>query len=295
MMRLSSSVRLTWSAGPGPSTGGAGGLPPGFLPVAAVLASRAAIFASYSACSRANRSFARASMIARARAISTRRCSRRASSSGIDIPSGTSAWSAASALAIKSATSACNWASIWPACSYDSAVAAGGGVDLGAVERDRAQLQHAHLTGELQDLDEQRLDRLEEAPPERRNGVVVRVLIGRNEAERDRIISRPLQLAAGEHAGGVAVDQDAQQNRRMIRRLTGTAIAAGHRPQIQAGDHLYHKAGQMLLRQPFVHRWRHQQTSVTVDRTEVLHAGKVRGAEKANQRPRILSQTDSSC
>ena len=59
------------------------------------------------------------------------------------------------------------------------AMAAGVGVDLGAVERDRAQLQHAHLTGELQDLDEQGLDRLEEAPPESRNGVVVRVLVGR--------------------------------------------------------------------------------------------------------------------
>src|SRR5689334_2942219 len=185
MMRLSSSVRLTWSAGPGPSTGGAGGLPPGFLPVAAVLASRAAILASYSACSWACRSFARASMTAFARAISASRCSRRASSSGIDIPSGTSAWSAASALAIRSATSACNCASILPACSYDSAlwrlalawilvlrprdVPAGVGVVLGAVERDSAQLQHAHLTGELQDLDEQRLDRLEEGPPERRD------------------------------------------------------------------------------------------------------------------------------
>src|SRR3954453_19451867 len=87
MMRLSSSVRLTWSVGPGPSLGGVGGRPPGFLPVATALASRAAILASYSACSRACRSFARASMIARARTISASRCSRRASSSGIDIPS----------------------------------------------------------------------------------------------------------------------------------------------------------------------------------------------------------------
>ena len=33
-------MRLVWSFGSGPSTGGAGGLPPGFLPVAAVLAAR---------------------------------------------------------------------------------------------------------------------------------------------------------------------------------------------------------------------------------------------------------------
>src|SRR3954451_21713520 len=86
---------------------------------------------------------------------------------------------------------------------------------------DRAQFQHADLTGELQDLDEQGLDRLEEAPPERRNVVVVRVLVGSNKAKRHRLISRPLQLAAGEHASGVAVDQDAQQHRRVIRCLAG--------------------------------------------------------------------------
>ena len=43
------SVRLIWSFGSGPSTGGAGGLPPGFLPVAAVLAWRSASLASCSA------------------------------------------------------------------------------------------------------------------------------------------------------------------------------------------------------------------------------------------------------
>jgi hypothetical protein len=54
---------------------------------------------------------------ARASAILLKRSSRRASSSGIDMPSGMSAASAASALAISSATSACNCASILPACS----------------------------------------------------------------------------------------------------------------------------------------------------------------------------------
>ena len=40
-----SSVRLTWSVGSGPATGGWGGLPPGCLPVASIFASRASIFA----------------------------------------------------------------------------------------------------------------------------------------------------------------------------------------------------------------------------------------------------------
>ena len=40
MIRELASVRSIWSFGSGPSTGGGGGLPPGFLPVAAVLAAR---------------------------------------------------------------------------------------------------------------------------------------------------------------------------------------------------------------------------------------------------------------
>src|SRR5271166_6845849 len=42
MMRDSSSVRLIWSLGRGPSTGGSGGLPPGFFPLASACACRAA-------------------------------------------------------------------------------------------------------------------------------------------------------------------------------------------------------------------------------------------------------------
>ena len=90
--------------------------------VAAVLAARAASLAACSACSRAWRSLARASIFVRAAAILRRRSSRRASSSGIDKSSGRSAASAASAFANRSATSACNCASILPACSCDSAL-----------------------------------------------------------------------------------------------------------------------------------------------------------------------------
>jgi hypothetical protein len=47
-----------------PALGGAGGLPRGFWPVRAVFSSRAFLFAAKSACSRASRSAARASMCA---------------------------------------------------------------------------------------------------------------------------------------------------------------------------------------------------------------------------------------
>src|SRR3954466_6136722 len=185
MMRDCSSVRLTWSVGRGSSIGGWGGLPRGFQPVAAALVSRAASLASYSACSRSKRSWARASILARASASFASRSSRRASSSGIDRPSGRSARSAASALASNSATSAFSCASILPACSYDSALWR---LALAWIlVPSRAHPEHAHLARHRQHLDEQPLDLLEKPAPERRDRVVIGMLVGRDEAERDRV------------------------------------------------------------------------------------------------------------
>ena len=78
----------------------------------------------------------------------------------------------------------------------------------------RAHLEHAHLARHRQHLDEQPLDLLEKPAPERRDRVVIGMLVRRDEAERDRVIARPLQLAAREHPRSVAINQDAQQQRR---------------------------------------------------------------------------------
>src|ERR1700739_3305209 len=199
-MRESASVSWIWSVGSGPSTGGAGGRPPGFLPVVLVLSARAASLAACSACSRSKRSLARASILARASASLRKRSSRRDSSSGTDMPSGISAWSAASARTISSATSAFNCASILLACSCESAPCRGStgspgvGMNLRAVERQSSQLQHAHLARQKQNLDKQHRDLGKEAPAEYRDRVVVGMFVGRKEAERHRIVTRPFQL-----------------------------------------------------------------------------------------------------
>jgi len=123
------------------------------------------------------------------------------------------------------------------------AVTAGVGVDLGPIQCHRAQLQHTHLACHAQHLHEQRLDLLEKTPPERGNRVVIGMLIGGDEAQRHRIIGRPLQLAARKHAGGIAIDEDAQQQLGMVGCLPRSTIAAGHRPQIQLRDHLHNEPG----------------------------------------------------
>src|SRR3954471_4945297 len=273
MMRDSSSVRLTWSVGRGPSTGGWGGLPRGFLPVAAALVSRAASLARCSACSRSKRSLARASILARASASFASRSSRRASSSGIDRPSGRSARSAASALASNSATSAFSCASILPACSYDSAlwrlalawilVPSSATVPILSTPISRATASTWTNNPSISWRNR------------RRNAAIVSLLVRRDEAERHRVIARPLQLAAREHAGRVAVHQDAQQQRRRGGRRARAAVAPPHPSQIQAVDHLHHEASQMLLRQPLVNRRRQKEPSLAVDRPEVAHRGKI--------------------
>ena len=178
MMRESASVRLTWSFGPGPATGGSGGRPPGLRPVFSASSARA----SNSARSRSRRSRARASITALASAMRARRSSRRASSSGTDIPSGTSAPSAASANAINSATS--DRASSSQACFHEARCAGSRWRHLGAVQRHRAELQHPGFPGQQQHLDEQPFA-VEKTPPERGDGIVVGMIVGRDEAESD--------------------------------------------------------------------------------------------------------------
>ena len=80
-----------------------------------------------------------------------------------------------------------------------------------------------------------------------RDGVVVRMLVPGNEAKRHRVIRRPLQLAAGKHAGGVAIHQDAQQHGWVIGGGPRAAVAMAHRPQIQPLDNFHHKARQVLF------------------------------------------------
>jgi len=61
------------------------------------------------------------------------------------------------------------------------AMSAGIGVDLSAVKPDRSHLQHAHLARQMQHLNEQRLNLFQKPPPERRDRVVVRMVVGRYE------------------------------------------------------------------------------------------------------------------
>ncbi len=100
-------------------------------------------------------------LLALASAIFFSRSSRRASSSGIDIPSGTSAWIGGFGLRQKLRNLGLqlrlDFASM---LIRKRVVLAGVGVNFRPVQAYRPQLQQAHLMRQKQNLDEQRLDLL---------------------------------------------------------------------------------------------------------------------------------------
>jgi hypothetical protein len=77
----------------------------------------------------------------------------------------------------------------------------------------------------------------------RRNVAMVSwsMVVRGDEAERHRIVGGPFQFAARKYVGGAAVQQEAQQHRRVIRSRTQTATALAHRAQIQSIHHLHHE------------------------------------------------------
>src|ERR1700729_2876334 len=97
------------------------------------------------------------------------------------------------------------------------------------------------------------------------------MIVGRDEPERHRVISGTLHLAARKPPRRIAVNQKPQQHSRMIRRRSGTAIAAAHRAKIEPVDNLHHKPRQMFLWKPFVDRGRQQEPRLAIDRTKIAH------------------------
>jgi hypothetical protein len=151
------------------------------------------------------------------------------------------------------------------------AVPAGAGVDLRAVQPDRAHLQNANLARQLKNLDEQLLDLLQEPPPKRGDRIMVGMIVGRDETKRHRVVGRPLQLPTGERPGRVAVNQQAQQHPGMIRSRTRASISSAHPAQVKTVDHFDDEPRQMLLRKPLVYRRRQQIPRLPINRPEIGH------------------------
>lgn len=127
----------------------------------------------------------------------------------------------------------------------ERAVPTGVGVDLGAVQTHRAKAREPILTRHLQYLHEDIGELLAEAAPEARQGVMVRVLVAGDEAEGQRIVGGPLDLAARVRPRRVAVDQQRQQQRRMVGVASTAGVGSLQFRQVQPVDHIDHVARQV--------------------------------------------------
>jgi len=93
---------------------------------------------------------------------------------------------------------------------------------------------------QFQHLHKQTVQFREEASPEGGQGVAIRVTASGNESKSHRIVGGPFDLAAGEHPGGVAIDQQRKQHYHTLAQNGETQQAgeggAGIRPQPKAGQ-----------------------------------------------------------
>ncbi len=127
----------------------------------------------------------------------------------------------------------------------------GVGVDLGAVQADVAQLQHARGLGQEQDLHKQVFEFGQKRLAEVGDGVMIGMQVASQEAQGERLVRRLLDPPRTAHARGVAVEQQPQQNLWGERLTAACAIAHVQTAQVQLRDDICHKARQVVRRQRF--------------------------------------------
>ena len=106
-------------------------------------------------------------------------------------------------------------------------------MDLGAVETDRAKLEQLHLLGQFEHLDKQAFQFAKKAAAKVSQRVVIGMAAGGDVAEGHRVIRGALKPSAGEHARGVAIDQDRQQCGRMVCFRAASGVLPGETGKIQ--------------------------------------------------------------
>jgi hypothetical protein len=121
--------------------------------------------------------------------------------------------------------------------------------ELGAVQRDGADLDHAGGSTQLQRGDEEPGQGLLVAGAEPGDGDVVGGLVGGQDPEGDVLLAAPFELAGGAHPQAVAVQQHAEQQLGVVGGMAMPigAVAAQERAQVELVDHIEHEPGQVAV------------------------------------------------
>jgi hypothetical protein len=127
---------------------------------------------------------------------------------------------------------------------------------LGPVQADRPQLQHTGLLGKQEHLDEEFLQFGQKGASKGGQRIVVGMQVARDEAERHRLIRGTFNFARTEHPGGIAIEQQTQQDFRGIGFSSARPILSIQRREIELSHAVYHEARQMIRWQtiPQAHR-----------------------------------------
>ena len=92
-----------------------------------------------------------------------------------------------------------------------------------------------------QHLGKQRRQLVEEAFARVGDGAMVGVGVGADLAERDRVVRCLRELVAGEHPGGVGVEQKAHRHRRVVGARAAAGVSANRMAEIELVDDREHK------------------------------------------------------
>jgi hypothetical protein len=145
-------------------------------------------------------------------------------------------------------------------------------VELRAVDGDHSDANQAGLAAERQHLTEQLGQRSLVALTEARDRRVIGPLVGADNARGNGLDAAPLDPPRRPLADRVAVEQQRDHHRRIVRRpaLTVVAVERVERPQIERRDGVDDKPHEVPVGQPLTQARRQQQLLIAVAREEVL-------------------------
>jgi hypothetical protein len=123
---------------------------------------------------------------------------------------------------------------------------------LGAIQGDRADLDHASGRAQLERGDQEAGQGLLVADAEARNGHMVRELVGGKDPEGDVLVAASLDLPGGAHADAVRVEQHAEQGFGVVGGMAVPVIAVGsvERGEVELVDHVQDEPGEVALGEP---------------------------------------------
>ena len=143
---------------------------------------------------------------------------------------------------------------MWP---YDSALWREAlACQLGAVETDCTECEKLHLVRQFEHLQEYATQFVEKAAAEAGQRVVVGVAAGGEVVGGDGIVGGAFDAAAGESGGGVAVDQQAEQDFGMVGGAAAPGVGAGETGKVKLLDGFDNETRKMILGEPVVDRGR---------------------------------------